>query len=360
MKNCSATDSLRRDKQLSQLLVQALSPLEQFVRDYVEACDGAWDQIEPRVYDLLVGSQITRVSFDPEALPDHPQAQLASFGSPMLDGLLADAAERWRCARFFRIGLNLHPQSLESRFRQAIRLSPTAVVSIQRVRTMNFPQALFWFRATFVSDQKEEEILRMGIDLHSLREVRHWDSLLASSCLSEVSEALLPEARHAGLAAGYRCACDRVAPTVAALANTRFREWSSRAATQIERMSAYYSRLREEANGPYHNGDDAAAPSRTAARREAINREERLRIAELRQKSTLRVQVKPTNLMIVQLPKLRLSVAIAEKNRLVGRLDVVWNPLLEAFEAPGCPACGQPTFTLRICRNSLGCASCME
>ena len=151
-----------------------------------------------------------------------------------------------------------------------------------------------------------------------------------------------------------------MAPTVAALANTRAREWSSRAATQIQRMSGYYSRLREEANAVYHNGDGAAAPSRTAARVEAINREERLRIAELRQKSTLRVQVKPTNLMIVQLPKLRLSVAINEKNRLVGRLDVVWNPLFEAFEAPTCPACGQPTFALRICRNSLGCDSCME
>ena len=117
-----------------------------------------------------------------------------------------------RCSTaFWPTRPNLHPQSLESRFCQSIRLSPTAIVSIQRVRTMNFPQALFWFRATFVSDQKEEEILLMGIDLHSLREVRHWDSLLASSCLSELPEALLPEARHAGLIAGYRCACDRVA-----------------------------------------------------------------------------------------------------------------------------------------------------
>jgi len=94
------------------------------------------------------------------------------------------------------------------------------------VRTMNCPQALFWFKATFVSDQKEEEILLMGIDLHSLREVRHWDSLLASSGLSALPETHVPEARHAGLIAGYRCARDRLAPTVAALANTRRREWS--------------------------------------------------------------------------------------------------------------------------------------
>jgi len=80
----------------------------------------------------------------------------------------------------------------------------------------------------------------------------------------------------------------------------------------------------------------------------------------LRQKSTLRVQVKPANLMIVQLPKLLMSATITDKNRPVGQLEVVWNPLSEAMEAPACPACGQPTFTLQIYRNSLGCASCME
>ena len=346
---------------MNRQIEEPLSTLEQFVRDFAEARDGAWDQIEPRVYDVLIGSEITRVAFDPEALPEHPQAQLASLGSPLLDSLLADAAERWRCARFYRVGLNLHPHDLGSRLRQAISLSPTAIGSIRRVRTMNCPQALFWFKATFVSDQKEEEILLMGIDLHSLREVRHWDSLLASSGLSELPETHLPEARHVGLIAGYRCARDRLAPTVAALANTRRREWSGRVATQIQRMSAYYSRLREEASESFRNGNgDDAAPSRIAARRDAIDREERLRTAELRQKSNLRVQVKLANLMIVQQPKLLMSVAITDKNRPLGLLEVVWNPLSEAIEAPTCPACAQPTFALRIYRNSLVCASCME
>ena len=122
---------------MNRLTEQPLSPLEQFVRDYAEARDGAWDQIEPRVYDLLIGSEITRVAFDPEALPEHPQTQLASLGSPLLDGLLADAAERWRCARFYRIGLNLHPHGLESRFRQAVSLSPTAVVRDRKSTRLN-------------------------------------------------------------------------------------------------------------------------------------------------------------------------------------------------------------------------------
>src|SRR5438309_12125376 len=88
------------------------SPLEDFLRDYVETIGGAWDEVEPQVYDLLLpgestasimdvgGRGIVRVAFDPEAVPEHPGSQLASFGTPFVDKVLADALERGRCAEF--------------------------------------------------------------------------------------------------------------------------------------------------------------------------------------------------------------------------------------------------------------------
>jgi len=340
---------------MARLMQQTISPLEQFVRDYVESRNGAWEEIEPRVYDLLVGSEMTRVAFDPEALPEHPQAQLASVGAPLLDRLLADAAERWSAARFCRIGLNLRPQNLEARLARAISLPPTASANIQNVRMMNCPQAIFWFKATFVGDQKEEEILPIGIDLHHLREVRHLELLLAPNRLAEELQTHLPEAPHASLAAGYRSARKQVSPTVAALGNARRRDWTSRVEKQIARMSAYYSRLRDEADEQSLRAND---PNRAAARRSAIDREEQLRVAELRQKSAVRAQVALASLMIVQQPKLLISTSIMDKGRAVGRLTTVWDPLLEAIEAAPCPACGQPTFSLRIHRNGLGCSHC--
>lgn len=340
---------------MSRHIREPVSPLEQFVRDYVEARNGAWDEIEPEVYDLLIGPDITQVAFDPEALPEHPDAQLASVGSPLLDRLLSDAAERWSCARFYRIGLNLHPFGLESRLQRAISLPPTASLAIQRVRAMNFPRALFWFKATFASDQKEEEILPIGIDLHYLREVRHLELLLASDRLSEGPEAHLPEAPHVGLTAGYRAARRQVSPTVASLANTRRREWTSRVETQIARMSAYYAQLRHEADEQAARTSD---PARAAARRDAVDREERLRIAELRQKSAVHVRVKLISTMVIQQPKLLISAAILDNNRAAGRLEAVWDPLSESIEAVPCPACGQPTFALQIHRSGLACAHC--
>jgi hypothetical protein len=257
------------------------------------------------------------------------------------------------------VGLNLHPHALESRLTRAISLPTGAATRIERVRPMNFPQAVFWFKAAFVSDQKEEEILRIGIDLHYLREVRHLDSLLAADRLSEDSETRLPEAHHAGVRSGYRSAQRQVAPTVASLANARRREWTGRVEKQIGRMSDYYAQLRREADEQMARGaDPLAVAARAAARLQAIDREEQLRCAELRQKSMIRVRVQLARVMMVQQPKLAIFAAVSEKAGPVRQFEAVWDPLSDAIEAIACPACGQPTFALRVHRHGIACPNC--
>src|SRR5262249_33034961 len=70
---------------------QPATPLEEFVRTYLETIGGAWDEVEPQVYDVLLpageaapplppaANGLPRITFDPEALPEHSGAQLASF-----------------------------------------------------------------------------------------------------------------------------------------------------------------------------------------------------------------------------------------------------------------------------------------
>ena len=182
----------------------------------------------------------------------------------------------------------------------------------------------------FTGDQKEEEILPIGIDLHHLREVRHLETLLA------------------------------------ALANLRRREWAGRAQTQAARMSAYYAQLRREAEeqaarptarpGAGLTPSDAAG--RAAARCQAIDHEARLRLAELRQKSAIRVRVRLASLMVIQQPKLLIAAAVTDGDQRGARLEAVWDPLSESVEAVICPRCGQPTFSLRSGRPGLVCPNC--
>jgi hypothetical protein len=179
------------------------SPLEEFLRGYAEVSGGLWDEIEPQVYDLMLPGrtaagepEIVRLAFDPEAIPEHPGAQLASYGTPLVDRLLADAVNRGRHIVLYMVGLNLAPQGLEDRLRRAVTLPSGFELRLEQSRPLHFPQAVFWFEATFVSDQKEQDLLTVAIDVHHSRQVRHLDRLLDRGHLAEKPWTPLAEAPH--------------------------------------------------------------------------------------------------------------------------------------------------------------------
>jgi len=350
------------------------SPLEQFFRDYVEVIGGACDEVEPQVYDVLVppdemaadrsltDEDVLRVAFDPEAIPEHPGAQLASLGTPLIDRLLEDAMRRGRGAQAYVNGLNLAPHDLRGRIRRVLALAEGLKLTIERVRPLYFAQAVFWFQATFISDQKEQEILPIAVDLHSGREVRHLEALLDRARLTEQPSTFLAEARRPSVAAIYPTVRAQVVRTVASLANTRGRELSQRVERQIRRMVRYYGDLRSELDVQIRRARDRGEDlAKFDPRREAIDREERLRVADLRRKSTLRVQLRLANLLLIRQPKLllRSTVTCQRRPTATTQLDLVWDPLTESLEAATCPRCQSPTYVFQLdSRSQPACPAC--
>lgn len=348
------------------------SVLEDFVRDYVETSGGAWDEIEPQVYDVLLPvepaetlvdaaeSRVARIVFDPEAIPEHPGSQLASFGTPFVDHLLRDAIARGRTARLYMIGLNLAPHDLAGRLRRSFTLPPPWTLSIERVRPLHFSQALFLFQAEFISDRKEQEIIPVAMDLHHGREARHLDELLNPARLAEEPALPLPEARRQSLAVVFPQAREQVLRTFIALANTRSRELNERCDSQVARMRRYYGDLRSELDEQVRRAKDEESAPRFASRRQTIDHEEQLRVAELRHKSALRVHVRLLQLLILQQPKLLLHTRAVAPQRSPVPVEIVWDPLTESLEAVPCSVCRRPTFALEISRDGRPvCAGCM-
>jgi hypothetical protein len=351
----------------------AYSPLEEFLRDYSEAVGGAWEEVEPQVCDLLLpraelGSQATRadegllrIAFDPEALPEHPGAQLAAFGTPLVDRLLSAAVERGRFAEAYVNGLNLAPYDVMRHVRRALTLPDGADLEIQRVRPLHVAQAIFWFEAAFVSDQKEHEILPIGLDLHSGREVRHLDQLLDFSRLAEQPAEYFAEARRTSVAAAYSTARARVLRTLSSLANTRRRELQERVERQVQRMERYYrdqhAELVEGIQRATKRGDEV---EKFQARIEALDRERRLRTSELRRKSELVLRLRLISLLVVHQPKLLLKSQLNYgSGASLAALELTWDPLIECLEAIACPQCGSPTYALELsARSALRCPAC--
>jgi hypothetical protein len=66
------------------------------------------------------------------------------------------------------------------------------------------------------------------------------------------------------------------------------------------------------------------------------------------------------NLLVVQQPKL-LVAAEVKSEKAAAALELVWDPLMDAVEAPPCPSCGRPGFAFELSRQGhLVCSSCRE
>lgn len=235
--------------------------LEDFVRDYVETIGGVWEEVEPQVYDLLLPPDeqaaqappsVVRLTFDPEALPEHPAAQLASFGTPLVDHFLTDAIRRGSFQTLYFLGLNLAPHDLAGKALRGLSLGPEMDLHLDRARAMHFPQVFFWFEASFVSDQKEKELLSIGMDLHYGRQMRHHEKLLDTARLADQPALFLPEAPHLPLAQIVPLAQDEALRTLGPLVHSRRRDLGERLDRQVARMRRYYADLAAEADASAH------------------------------------------------------------------------------------------------------------
>src|ERR671923_2271067 len=111
-------------------------PLEQFLIECVDAVGGIADEIEPQVYDVLMPDVETpqRIAFDPDALPEHPAAQLLTFGSATLDDLLARAQTRGQIGLAFLDDVHLQPHALAQRITRDLVLSEAITLRIENIR----------------------------------------------------------------------------------------------------------------------------------------------------------------------------------------------------------------------------------
>jgi hypothetical protein len=61
----------------------------------------------------------------------------------------------------------------------------------------------------------------------------------------------------------------------------------------------------------------------------------------------------------VEQPKLLVQTVLTNEDHVPGRLEVVWDPLLEVVEAVPCPLCGKPSYDFALSRHGqVGCPDC--
>lgn len=350
-------------------------PLEQFLLEYVDTAGGIADAVESQVYDILlpdVGDPASsawadkplRVAFDPEALPEHPGAQLATFGSALLDQLLAQAQARGRSALAFLDDVHVTPHALEQRVRRDLILPPQLNLALEGVRALYVTTTLFWFEATFLSDEKEQALYPVAVERFYGRLVRYLEPLLTGERLSEMRRWHYPDAPELALEQAYLRARERVVRTVSAEAHSRLHELAARQAQQRARMTRYFADLRAELAERVEKAQARGEETESLQLRlGALQREEALRLDEAQRKAMLRVQVELSNVLHIKSPRLFLAAQLVfgESKRAPIPLKLTWDPLVEKTDAVDCPTCRHPTLELLLGpRGELRCANCNQ
>ncbi|MBM3130658.1 MAG: hypothetical protein FJ009_18765 [Chloroflexi bacterium] len=342
-------------------------PLEQFLIEYVDAVGGLADAVEPQVYDVLMPDAATpqRIALDPDALPEHPSAQLLTFGSALLDDLLERAQTRGQIGLAFLDDAHLHPHALAQRVTRDVVLPEQITLRVENTRPLYVTHSLFWFEVTYLGDEKEQALYPLAIDRYYGRQVRYLDELLSGERLADTRRWTFADASTVPLDQAYLAARDAVVRTVRAEVNTRQHHAKTRLVAQTERMKKYYADLRaelaERIEKAQARSDEVAS---LRLRQDALNREEGVRLDELTRNAQLRIQLKLINLLHIKIPRLFIRTHVTAKPRSVptihpASLTLTWDPLIEKTDALVCPHCQLPTFELHVNRQGvLHCTGC--
>jgi hypothetical protein len=157
-------------------------------------------------------------------------------------------------------------------------------------------------------------------------------------------------------AAGSAMVRERLEPFLAGMERRMGRD--------LDRLHAYHEDLRREAIRRQAEGRGRKGakldPGLTARRLTAIEHEYEAKVADIRRKYGLTVEVHPLQTCLVTMPVHRLAFIIRRrKGERVGHLD--WNPLTRRLDHLGCEACGTIAPTHSVCDERLHviCSGCL-
>ena len=331
-----------------------MSELRDFVADLLERKGAAVEPVEPDALEVLAPAplqdamgwpELTRLGFGRERAHGAIPIGLEGDWLDRFGALLGDMG-RWS-EREMRPGVDVAaPSDPERVLDRALEL-PNAVWRLQGMTATHTRCLMLSFRYTAVSDEKREGLIWIGFNLGTGAVI---SEMLARLRPALMSDWLVPD-RATRLAAGTGWDPARLESRAGPLIDGQVRDsiepflraMRRRLERDRNRVHAYHDDLRNAslerlAALTRAKGDRAEADRRRETLRvEAIEREYRAKLDDLRHNYALRVSVEWVQALELYVPVQRFDVLIRRRKgeRLV-QLD--WHPLVRMAEPPLCEA----------------------
>lgn len=341
--------------------------VEAFTLAAIEGLGGVAEALTPGLYTVLwpseedAGNVETRqLAFDPDAIEEDTAAELVTFASPTLERIVRRATASGRVARAFLSTPPLQLRGIAERVARSYHFLDAAWTP-GPARPWWFPAGIFLFRASYLSDAREEDLVEIAIGLADRRILRRLaEGVERFGLVPDAPEAwpMMPEVTAKD---AYAVARDELERRLVAPLGARRRELASRLTRERGRAAAYYAELLREF-GEQQAKLPADAPERAVldARLRAIRVERDGRIAELGRTYALTVEASLLSVLRLYLPRLVIQGTLASK-RESAPLALVWDPVEQTGEPLRCERCRVLTYEAGPHRTGIvTCPQCVR
>lgn len=339
--------------------------IEAFTVTAMECLGGAAEERAAGLYTVLwpaaeSGDAETRqLAFDPEVIEEEPDAELVTFASPTLEQLVQLATASGRVARAFLKATPHASRGTAERLARSYRFLDVAWTA-EAPRPWWLPAGVFLFRARYVSDSREEDLLEVAVSLADRRILRRLAEAIERHGLSSDPLDAWPMMAEIPANDAYAVARAELERKLLSPLGLRRRELESRLARESGRAAAYYDELLREVQEQQQSlPADAPERARQESKLKAIRLEREGRLAELRGKYRLEAAVSLLSVLRLYLPRLVFHGKLAGK-RDAAALTLVWDPVEQTGEPARCQRCGSPTYDAGLHRGLVACPPCLD
>ena len=376
--------------------------LETFVLRLFESRGALLDRPAYGLVDVLLPEEVSqrlgvdgylRLTFDEEVAAAYSEAIHLTYGHPLVDRITEAVREVGNAVHWYINQVRLEKPDLFGVIRKEIGLANARL----RPEKEAGPQPQlhhylrFNFKVAFVSDEKQEELVSILMDVNSGQPAWELDEawgrvfLEREPRLSDVPQA--PLAWHAEGSTirlrlrqssavpssksdasplseeNLQLLQERAAQAVARKASPTLEALQKRTARRLEldlaRLQTFYDDTEADLRRRLDRTEDEGRRGSLEEKLAFAQADREHKLADARGKYRLRLVLDLINVALISQPKLALAVRIENRYASIQR-NFVWDPLLHRVEPVLCDVCQAPSFHLHLCANGhLACDECV-
>jgi len=319
----------------------------------------------PHLQHALGLPEWSRVGFGPELPSGAARVSFDSDWAGRLERMLGERG-RWAYA-FVQRSLGSPPDhDVEKVIRRDFVLQ-NATFRLVRDEETRTRYLLLVFHITASSDEKREEIVFLCINESNTALADHMARPLLSHLQSEDhSEGELASPAHDSPARQIGAvAASLLVPKIRSQFEPFLAGMERRMARDLERLHVYHSDLRREIARRHsersHKGGSDDALKAEQMRLEAIEREYHAKVADLRRKYAMRIEIRFLQALRADVPVRRAHLAVLRRKG-SRRTHLDWNPMARRLDHLLCESCWTVPRIYCVCDESLHwvCSSCLS